>query len=211
MAITVQGQVGPQVLQDGATQAVQLGKNAEIVVTEYHGKYYTQSYRGRVFTATQAAAVIMLPTTGATASFCVANPAGSGVNLSLVRFEMIVTSPPGTPVVGGYMLNVTANTVAAAVTGTAIVPTPGLIGTNYQPAGKAFTTATMPATPTFFRTIASKLTGAATTIPYLAAFAIDFDGTAILTPGSAIGLQQISADTTNASAVATMIWEEVAL
>ena len=71
------------------------------VVTELHGKYYEQAYRGNVFTATMTCGVI-LPAPASTAS----NP---------------ITAAIGTPVIGTYGLFVNTNVVAAAVSGTALV------------------------------------------------------------------------------------------
>src|ERR1051326_4280161 len=51
MAVTVRGQVGIQTLQDGAEQTIRLGRQAEQVVTELHGRYYEQAYRRNLYTA----------------------------------------------------------------------------------------------------------------------------------------------------------------
>lgn len=201
------GQIGPQTASDGAPLPLRQGRTAEAVVTELHGKYFEQTLRGNVFTWAAAAAV--LNTAGTTASTVLVNPAGNSKNLSLIRIEVSVTALAGTPVVGTYNTYINSNTVAAAVTGTAGVAQSSLIGSNFQPQGKVFTAATLPAAPTLFRPLANKETGAATTIPYLQTFVLEFDGTCVLTPGTAISVQQNTADTTNATAAVTYIWEEI--
>jgi hypothetical protein len=101
------------------------------VVTELHGKYYEQAYRGNVFTATMTSSVI-LPAPASTAfnPITLANPAGSGKNVSLIRFEMVLTAAIGTPFIGTYGLFVNTNVVAAALSGTALTPIPALVGSN---------------------------------------------------------------------------------
>jgi hypothetical protein len=80
------------------------GQSGEGVVTELHGKFYTLAKRGKMFMATQpAAGVIGLPTGAATASFALANPVGSGVNIVPVRSLIAETVVPGTPVIGSLV------------------------------------------------------------------------------------------------------------
>jgi len=203
----IQGQVGPSVLTDG-TQAAPLrqGRTGEGLITQLHGKYYESNLRGSVFVATTTAAT--LSTLGTAVSFALTNPAGSTKNASIIRVEVGITTAPATPVVGIYAIYVNSNPVAAAVTGTALATAPALIGSNLSSSVKAFTTATLPATPTLYRVLQNKETGASTTIPYLPTFAIDFDGTMILGPGTALSVQQNTADATNASAIITVVWEE---
>lgn len=45
----VEGQVGPQIVTDGAFNEFRLGKTAEQVVQELHGRFYEQNYRGVLF------------------------------------------------------------------------------------------------------------------------------------------------------------------
>jgi len=206
-------QVGPTTNSDNTNPQVRSGKAAEIIVSELHGKYAEQTYRGNVFWACMTAGVI-LPAPASTANnpFTLANPAGSGKNLNLISFDMIMTVIPGTPLTGLYGLYVNTNVIAAAVTGTAIVPLPGLIGSNFQPVAKPFSTSTLPAAPTLILPFANKITGeVATVVPImgLPSFHIDFDGKMSIAPGSAITPQQTVADTTNATILCAMCWEEL--
>jgi hypothetical protein len=213
MIAEIQGQVGPQVVADGTTPTIRSEKSGALVVIELRGKYAEQTYRGNVFWACMTAGVI-LPAPAATAAnpFTLANPAGSGKNLNLISFDMIMTIIPGTPLTGLYGLYVNTNVIAAAVTGTAIVPIPGLIGSKFNPVGQPFSTSTVPAAPTLLLPFGNKITGevaAVVPITGLPAYHIDFDGRVSLSPGSAITPQQTVADTTNASVLCAMCWEEV--
>ena len=126
---------------------------------------------------------------------------------------MVFTTINATPATGLYGLYVNTNVAAAAVTGTAVTAIPGLVGTNYQPAGKALSTSTLPAAPTLFWPFGFKETGGVVTavpVTGLPSFHIDFDGTVVLTPGTAITPQLGTADTTNGTVICTFRWEEVA-
>ena len=204
---------GPSVLSDGVLAAIRLGRAGEQVVTELHGKYYEQNYRGNLFHATMAAGVI-LPAPGATAAnaLTLANPAGSGKNLVLVSFDMVLTVIPGTPLTGLYGLYVNSNPLAAAVTGTVLAPQSGLIGGAQASVAKPLTTSTVPAAPVLLWPFCGKATGEAATanpITGVPSYHIDFDGQVILAPGTAITPQQTVADTTNASVLCRIAWVEV--
>lgn len=206
-------QVGPQKLSNGVKEFVRGGLTGEAIVGLLHGTYYEQSRLGTVFWATMSAGVI-LPAPGATAAnpMTLANPAGSGVNASLISFDMIVTVIPGTPLTGLYGLYVNTNVVAAAVTGTDIVPQSALIGSNYKPAVKALSTSTVPVAPTLWLPFANKVTGEVVTAnqsPAIPTFHIDFDGKGILIPGASVTPQQTIADTSNATVLCVFCWEEI--
>lgn len=194
---------------DGSQPIAPLGKYGELLLSELHGKYYTHTYRGRMFAASQATtAVLIAPAAATLASFALYNPIGSGVNLVLVRFEMWVQTDPGTPIVGGYGLYVNTVVQAAATTGTALTTQSCLLGSGVSSKGVAFTSATCPSNPVYWRAVANKQTGASTTIPYMPTFFIDFDGTAIMAPNTTVSLQQDAGDTTNSKACCTMVWYE---
>lgn len=209
MAMDVQGQVGPSLVNDGSHSLFRLGKTAEQIVTELHGKYYESAYRGNLFVATQTAGVLMIVASGTTSSWSLYNPASSGKYLSLIRADLLITVTPGTPVIGGYVLTVNTNPVASPTTGTAVTPIPGIIGSTPAAVGRPLTSSTLPVAPTLYRTLGQKYTGAVTTIPQMAALGLDFDGTALLAPGCTISMHVHLNDTTNASGLGTWVWEEV--
>lgn len=209
MSTKIYGQVGPIVAGDSTNVPFRQGKSAEAIVTELHGKYYEQAYRGNLFVATQTAGVTLATVAGTAPSFSLFNPAGSGKYLSLIRWDMVLTVAAATPVIGAYMLTVNTNPSAAATTGTAVTPTPGIVGATASAVGKPLTSATLPANPTLYRAFVNHLTGAITTIPNMPAFTIDFDGTCLIAPGCTISVGQLNTDTTDASALCSVIWEEV--
>lgn len=213
MNTTIQGQVGPQTVSDGTAPSARMEKSAALVVTELHGKYAEQNYRGNLFWATMTAGVIF-PAPGATANnpITLFNPAGSTKNLNLISFDMVFTIIPGTPLTGLYGLYINNIPSAAAVTGTTLVPIPGLLTNAAGASARPLTTSTLPAAPTLLLPFAQKVTGEVATVvpnPAIPAFHIDFDGKVIISPGSAITPQQTVADTTNGSVICCFCWEEV--
>jgi hypothetical protein len=137
----IQGQVGPQVLQDGVREMVRLGRTAELNIGQGHGKYYEAVYRGNVYHCSNG-----LSGTGAfvpggstlsssTDSYCLYNPASSGKNLLIMK------------VTAGFVTfsNTAAGTVYIAVNNLPQAAAPGegrtgvvvnaLIGCGNQPVG----------------------------------------------------------------------------
>lgn len=208
------GIVAPVVIADGVEAPIRLGRSGEQIVTEVHGKYYETAKRGNLFHATMTAGVI-LPAPGATAAnpFTLYNPLGSGKDLVLVDFDMVVTVIPGTPVTGLYGLYVNSAPQAAAVTGTALAAQAAVIGGASAAVAKPLTTSTLPVAPTLLWPFANKVTGEVVTAvpnPGLPSLHVDLDGKVILAPGTAITVQQTAADTSNATVLCRMSWEEVA-
>ena len=202
METLIKGSVGPFRGSDGVDTPLRLGRDSELIVTELHGKYYEQSLRGNLFHATIDTAGVALAVAGTTAGIALANPAGSGKLLSLVRIALALIS--GTYVVGAIMHGVNSNPVAAPVTGTAITPIPGLIGSNFQPVGKPFKTATLPVAQTALRPFALK-----NATPPFSIITEDVDGQIILSQGATWSLFVVGADTTPLE-IASVTWEEIA-
>lgn len=99
MAVPIQGQVGPQVVQDGVTATLRIGKSAEQVVQELHGRFYEQAYRGALFmggmTALTSIANVTF-TTGTLGATCtpivgVWNPGTATVNLAILQALLSIT------------------------------------------------------------------------------------------------------------------------
>src|SRR6266851_3007386 len=47
--VSIAGQVGPQVVGDGSASTFRQGRSAEQVITELHGRFYEQNFRGNLF------------------------------------------------------------------------------------------------------------------------------------------------------------------
>jgi hypothetical protein len=197
------GSINPSA--DGANQPPRQGRTNELVVTELHGKYAEQSFRGRVFAA--SAAALALTTPGTAMTFCLANPPGSGVLVKPIRVDIGYVTAPGTQALG-YLGLYAGKFSGVAVTGTAFgTVLCDRIAQAANPAAAALFTATLPAAPVLYRVIENKFGALATA--QTQAVGIDFDGTCTLDPGTSISIGQNVADTTtNAVVSPVFVWEE---
>jgi len=96
--VEAQGAVGPDVLQDGSPATMRLGRQGEQVVTELHGRFFEQNFRGYVFSDGMAStsisnATFTTATVGATATPItgVWNPSTSPVNLVILQATLSVS------------------------------------------------------------------------------------------------------------------------
>ena len=89
----LQGQVGPQVNQDGTFPDVRLGRSGELVAQQLHGQYYEQVARGNVYSIgcslTALASTTILLTSSAQPIVGVWNPANSSVNLVMLKAMLL--------------------------------------------------------------------------------------------------------------------------
>jgi hypothetical protein len=101
--VSIRGRVGPDVLADGAEAKVRLGKNAEQVFQQLHGRLYEANYRGVLFSGGMGLTAInnatyTTGTLGATATPIVGlwNPSGSGVNAVILQAVLGLTMTAAT-------------------------------------------------------------------------------------------------------------------
>jgi hypothetical protein len=229
MGISVNGQVGPQILQDGAGQTLRLGKLAELIVGELHGRFYEQTYRGNVFstgcsvTALSANTITLVAAT--TPILGVWNPSTSPVNLVLLQCMLSVAANTLTaPVPPGPF--VWASSVGNAVisTGSAPFNRKSLASSGSQakvfPGGVALTGLTnnlvifegadLPNLSGL--TNAGTITAQASTSNATAGSVgvQNFDGQLIVPPGGVLALLNTTSTTTY-SVTGRLLWEEIAI
>lgn len=178
------------------------GKQQDAYVSELHGKYYSAAYAGNVFTTSvPAAGTLTIPTTLATlaSKFCILNPAGSGKNLELIRFDYFINS--ATEVVN--VIGLTKSQQAVALLGTL---TAGVIN-NVTFGGLAsvanfYVAATHTDTPVWFKS----LIGVNATAVGLFANSYIFDGSVIIPPGYCIDV--VASAGAQANSLCDMMWAE---
>jgi hypothetical protein len=228
MGISVNGQVGPQILGDGASQTLRLGRLAELVVQELHGRFYEQTYRTNVFTGGMTAltsianATFTTATTGVTATPIVGlwNPANSPVNCVILQANLAMTITALAATGGGPYVWMYSIGNAAISTGNVPVNRKSLLAAGSQ--AKVFGGAALTGmTGTLAGLFGSALGGgsasnqsftatAASMQTSLAGFVENFDGSLIVPPGGVIGLFATTTPVAH-SAVSGLLWEEVAL
>lgn len=211
---------GPQVVvSDGLTpfDAHRVDRGGAQVVTGLHGTFYEQNSRGKVYIANSASggiALIVPATTGGHPTLW--NPAGSGVNLSIIRLELTYVSGNNAPTALEWAA--TKNTGSAIGTGapiataTRVAPEAGLIGGPVNNASVwAPTVNTFTAAPVFCKSAGISLfTGVAATAVAPFPLVAVYDGDFGVAPGTAISLCSQAATTTALFQV-TVIYEEITI
>ncbi len=207
---------------DGSTPGQLGGKQGDAIVSELHGKYYTQASRGNVYYASNAAVGAAFSIYNGTSyiGLMLSNPPGSGKLLSMIRVNLGLNTQASTAMAtwgycwttptAGLIIGtpISALGLVTATRGSAIC---GLGGQGASVAGVA-TTATFSAAGVFGwsgRNAAFTPTNAAITVGMATNATEDFDGTMIIPPGMIWTLT--SNILSGWTACATYFWEEVPL
>lgn len=205
----MQGIVGPTTgAADGNRLNVRLGKNGELIVGQGHARYHEAVSRGRCFHASmQAGASLGTALTATAVTLTLYNPVNSGVNLSLLRSSVAITTVPGGAGTAVYAYAVNVNPLAAVpATNTEAVVRNCLLGSAAGVA-KAYTATTLPAVPVIARVAPGGIywaTAAAAAAPM--AVSDDVDGAIVLAPNTAVTIQGIGVAT---SGIVSLMWEEI--
>lgn len=198
---SIQTVVGIQNNPDSSTLiTARSGKQGDQIVSELHGRYYEQNYRGNVFSLnTQGTAV---STTAALATtwtgLGIANPAGSGVNLVLIAFQ-VAQFAAGAAATVGIMGGV--GTISSTLT-----PQSRIIGSGIVSKANGSAGATI-STPTLIGTYGSLGSVATTGYGLVSGIDQEIAGRIIVPPGSFI-CSYTSVATTTALNFG-FVWEEV--
>lgn len=225
----ISGQVGPALLGDGvSTQPMRQGKLGELIVSELHGRFYEQTYRGNVFstgcsvTALSANTITLSATT--TPILGVYNPSTSTVNVVMLKaalqsFINTLTTPVGA---GAFAW---ASSIGNSAVSTGSSPfnrkTMAFAGSQAKAfaGGVALTGLTnnlvifdgasdfISPTGLTYGTIVAPTTG--TTLTGFGGVQ-EFDGLLILPPGGVLALLNTTS-TTTMSVTGRLVWEEVPL
>ena len=201
--MNLQGQVGPQQLASGVVANVALGKGAEVLNSEYQGRYYSLAYAGKVF-GTSLQSAIALSTLSATyTGLLIFNPQGSGINAAVLQCAVAVATAPAGVSNMHYEGTLTSQTTAVTNT-TAVASFNTLFGNTSAAACGSSRAATLPAAPVAVRALGGgpNATGSVTT-PFIVD---DLGGLFILGPGTYLGLGYL---TTAVSVVASFHWSEL--
>lgn len=212
--------VGPQNNSDGTLNVIRSGKQGEQMISQLHGRFYEQNYRGNVYglgISNTAATSLNAIATGlsATATPLVGayNPPTSGVNLVLLKAIVVTSTIANTAVSpGGFMwCGATGQTVS-----TALVPYNQKTLAKSGAQGQAFTMTTVMTGLSGNLSVirASSISpfnaaGASTAVTLLGGASIEeLEGLLIVPPGGVVGLfGQVSSTTYSASV--GILWEEV--
>jgi hypothetical protein len=220
MSIEIAGQVGPQVLADGAIQPFRQGRTGELISQQLHGRYYEQVQRGFVYSigsgVTALSANTVTLTNSSTPIVGVWNPSTSLVNLvilqvALAAYANTLTTPvgPGAFVMASSVGNTAISTGSTPLNRKTLVAA-GSFAKGF-PGGVALTGLTnnvvifdgleIPTPgPMTFSTI--------TTPILFGAGVVNLDGSLIIPPGGVLSILNTTS-TTTFSVVSRLLWEEV--
>lgn len=220
------GIVGPQVLSDGNPANVRIAKGGDLIVSELHGRFYEQTYRGNVYSGGMAAltaitnAIWTVATLDATAKPIagVWNPIGSGVNMVILQASLglaitnATSTGPG-PFVWSAGLSSILLTLGTTPYNRKTGQAAGSVGKDMS--GIALTGLTPSIVARFGSALGGGNSGnfsfvgtAAGPPTTLAASVENFDGSLIVPPGGVLALQSTTTAVAH-SAVSSIIWEEV--
>ena len=184
-----------QTSQAAGTQVYQLGgKQGEGIVSELHGKWFTQNYNSNVFHA--AATGLTVPV--------IANNLVSK-NLELISADIgLVLATTVVDFVGLYFQRI-GGAVTIPTSQTAGTPVSGLLGNTAAPQGLFLTAATHVGTPTLAKILATF--GAVTTtadgpIHY------EFDGKCVVPPNTIVSIAMSTAASTASGLALAIDWVE---
>lgn len=222
----IQGQPGP-INQSSGNPNIRMGNLGDLIVSELHGRFYEQVYRGNVYSAGSSVTALSANTITLTATTTpivgVWNPSTSLVNLVILQAEITAfINTFTTPVGAGAFVWATSISNAAISTGVAPFNRKTLANTGSQ--AKAFNGGvaltglsnnlvileggdfTSPTGQTY-GTIVAPTAGTS-----LGSFGgvQNFDGGLIVPPGGVLALLNTTS-TTTMSATSRLMWEEVPL
>ena len=199
-------------IADGSQPIALMGKSAELIVAELHGKYYTQAYRGNSFLGSTVGTGIVPPIYTTTAQvFGLWNRAGNTKNAVL---QVLDAAPVvfGAAVVGALTLSQSLNAGSALATGgisafTAGTPVGGNIGVSGGNSVRFTPSAATTLAATFLMTLGLSFNTTTTTTNYATSLHYDFDGKVIVPPNAAVWVTNNAAS--GAVADLSLFWEEV--
>lgn len=174
--MNLQGIVGAQSLSDSSTpQIIRLGRQAEQIMAALHGKHYEQTKRGNQFVIANQAAVT---TTAALATtytgLVLGNPAGSGVDVIVNRFQCAQFAVGAAGAVG-------IMTGVGAITDTLVPRNRKVGGARSLATANAGQTIATPVLEQVFGSLGSLATTGYGLLPSIDA---DLDGSLVLPPGT---------------------------
>lgn len=216
-------QVGPQIAGDGTWPVLRGGRSGEAVVTELHGRFYEQVFRGNIYsigcqlTALSAATVLL--TSSAQPIVGVWNPLTSPVNLSILQSMLVDEINAGTSVALGAFVWAASLNNSALTAGLSPFNRNTLSSAGSQAKAFSLSTASLLTgltnnlvvfEPAEFNTSSGLLTttvAAATPTPSVSGVQ-NFDGSLIIPPGGVLALLNTISTVTH-SVAARLMWEEI--
>lgn len=212
MANAISLKTGIQNAGDGNVIDARGGRQGDAIVSELHGRYYEQTYRGNVFSLSVVAAAAITAYVGAAAGtpqIALWNPAGSGKNAVIISANyanVVAASAAGTVAWGLYFGPTAAITQAttSAPINMATLNAAGSVMTGFRNVALTSSTALTGVIPVGAYYWATAAGAALVSQPS----EIELAGKLIIPPGAMLALGGSSA-LTSATWLGSLVWEEV--
>lgn len=191
-------------LPNGALSANSLGKQGDLLISQFHGEMYHQAYTNALFVGANPSGVTTSAALATTyVGLCLSNPAANTVNLVIRRVAGAFIVAPST--ITGF--NLITGYVAGGVTvhTTALTPISTLIGTGTAPTAKLDSACTLVGTPIYTMPL-----GETPTATTSLSFSVDLEGSIILPPGAYAAIGTTIAGPSSGF-MGAFQWEEVAV
>lgn len=193
--------VGVQNNSDGVITKSRGGKQGEQLVSELHGRYYEQTYRGNQYGLNGALTTTTAAGAATFTGLLVGNPATSGVNVAVGKCYATQGAALTAATMVGVMYGPSTTAITASLT--------TIFNRNpLGPASKCVATAGQTITaPTAFIVFGGSGSGAITVPLLIPAVGYDFEGSLIIPPG--YFLASYTSLVSTAALLFTFNWEEV--
>ena len=190
---------------------IRQGYSGEVSVGDRHARYQEAVLRGSVYSVTFAAAALAAASATAAGAFVLLNPLGSGKLLSLIDIQSTMTA--NTPVATGTaaVLGALINAIFSAE-GTAVVPTPNLVGAANKSVAIALPSGTYAVLPSVTPPGLRQISGWYADLAASSQLAWNRDevaGEVIIQPGSGVNVYGLGGTPADVTLAITMTWEEV--
>lgn len=197
-----QGAVGIQNNPDSPNLlTVRMGKQGEQLISELHGRYYEQTYRGNTYGINGALTTTSAAGNATFTGLLVGNPIGSGVNVAVQKAYV----SQGAALTAGTMIGVMYGPSTAPITASLTT----IVNRNpLGPISKCVATAGQTITaPTSFIVFGGSGSGAITVPLAMPAVGYDFEGSLLIPPGYFFASYTSLASTT--ALIFAFQWEEI--
>src|SRR4029077_18444149 len=218
---TIGGQTGIQNAGDSAFIPLRQGRQGDLIVSEFHGRFYEQTYRGNVYTngttTIQALTANTITLTNTTTPILgVWNPLSSTVNLVILQAALASGGNNTATVGSGAFVWATSTGNSAISTGTAPFNTKTLVASGSQAKGMSFVALTgltnnlvVQVAADFPLVTLITTTAVPTTVFTPTTMAVaNIDGSIIVPPGGVLALLNVTS-TTTVTVHGRLMWEEV--
>lgn len=199
--------VGPVVGATGTSVPFTADVTGAQRIVDAHGRYFETTSRRLMFSGSIVGQVTTVGLATTYTGLCLSNPVGSSVNLVLnkVGYAFIVAFPAGAVI--GLMTGYNAATNVTHTT--PVTPRNQFFSSAGGGIGLLDSAATLPTAPTLNHILASGLTGAITTTPFVPGGNVDMEGSIILPAGAYCAIYTSTVSGAAAGAF-SLQWEEIA-